>query len=127
MVVARFLIGGVLNTGITYLVYLGLLQVFSYQAAYTGAFVLGIAISYLLNAIFVFRAGMAVGTLIRFPMVYLVQYVVGLGLVAMLVELVDTPSWIAPVIAMLVTVPLTFVLARTIFSAKKNMEASSAS
>lgn len=122
MVFARFLLSGLLNTGITYLLYLGFLQIYPYQIAYTGAFVLGVFISYGLNALFVFRAGVAFGSLIRFPLVYLTQYVLGLVLVTTLVEFVEIPVWMAPFFAMLVTVPLTFVLSKIVFSSKKKME-----
>lgn len=121
MVFARFLLSGVLNTGITYLLYLGFLQIVSYRIAYTAAFVLGIFISYGLNALFVFRAGIAIRSLIRFPLVYLAQYVLGLVLVSILVEFVGIAAWLAPIFAILVTVPLTFVLSRTIFLSEKKM------
>ena len=116
---ARFLISGLLNTGITYLLYLGFLQIVSYRMAYTGAFVLGVFISYGLNAIFVFKAGISIGSMVRFPLIYLVQYVLGLVLIATLVELLAIAAWVAPIFAMLVTVPLTFALSRMIFTAKK--------
>lgn len=119
---ARFLISGALNTGISYLLYLGFLQLFSYRIAYTAAFVLGILISYGLNAVFVFRAKIAIRSLIRFPLVYLVQYVLGMVLVVTLIEFVGVAAWVAPIFAILVTVPLTFVLSRLIFSADKKTE-----
>ena len=119
---ARFLISGALNTGISYLLYLGFLQLFSYRIAYTAAFVLGILISYGLNAVFVFRAKIAIRSLIRFPLVYLVQYVLGMVLVVTLVEFVGVAAWVAPIFAILATVPLTFVLSRLIFSADKKTE-----
>lgn len=119
MVFARFLVSGVLNTGITYLLYLGFLQLFSYQIAYTGAFVLGILISYGLNAVFVFKAKIVFRSLIRFPLVYLAQYVLGIVLVAILVEYAGVAAWIAPIFAILVTVPLTFALSRSIFSTRE--------
>lgn len=127
LVFARFLISGVLNTGITYLLYLGFLQIATYRIAYTAAFVLGIFISYGLNALFVFRAGITLRSLIRFPLVYLAQYVLGLVLMTTLIEFVGIAAWLAPMFVVLVTVPLTFVLSRTIFSSKKKTEVSSAS
>lgn len=122
LVFARFIISGAINTGITYLLYLGFLQIAGYSIAYTAAFVLGVFISYGLNALFVFRAKMAIRSMIRFPAVYLAQYVLGLVLMAALIEFVGVAAWIAPMFVILVTVPLTFILARTIFSSKKKME-----
>lgn len=83
---------------------------------------LGILISYGLNAVFVFRAKIAIRSLIRFPLVYLVQYVLGMVLVVTLIEFVGVAAWVAPIFAILVTVPLTFVLSRLIFSADKKTE-----
>ncbi|RYZ65352.1 MAG: hypothetical protein EOP09_14395, partial [Proteobacteria bacterium] len=45
----RFLFAGGLNTAVTYLMYLGLLQVTSYQISYAIAFVSGIAIIFILS------------------------------------------------------------------------------
>ena len=119
MVFARFLLSGLLNTVITYLLYLGFLQICSYRIAYTMAFVLGVFISYGLNAVFVFRSGVAIRSLIRFPVVYIAQYVLGLVIVASLVEFAEIAAWIAPIFAIIVTVPMTFILSRTIFAFKK--------
>lgn len=119
LIFARFLISGTLNTGITYLLYLGFLQFFSYQIAYTTAFVLGIFVSYGLNAMFVFRVKITARSLIRFPVVYLAQYILGMVLVVMLVEFAGVAAWIAPMFAILVTVPLTFILSGSVFSSDK--------
>jgi putative flippase GtrA len=119
MLLVRFLFSGLLNTGIVYLLYLGFLRIYSYHIAYTGSFVLGILISYGLNAKFVFRSSIAFGSLIRFFAVYLTQYVLGLVLLVILIDFFKIAAWIAPIFTLLITVPLTFVLSRTIFLSKK--------
>ena len=119
MVFARFLIGGILNTGITYLLYFSMLPFFSYKVAYTAAFILGILVSYGLNAVFVFKAKVAIKSMIRFPLIYLVQYALGMVLVTTLVEYIGIAAWLAPMIVIIITVPLTFVLSRLIFTSKK--------
>jgi len=111
----RFLISGVLNTGITYLIYLVVLLAFSYQLAYTVAFILGVVISYGLNANFVFRSGISVGSLIRFPVIYLLQYFLGIVMVAVLIEYGGVAEWLAPVFVLIITVPMTFIFAKKIF------------
>lgn len=125
LVLTRFLISGLLNTGITYFLYLGFLQIYSYRIAYTGAFLSGILTSYGLNAMFVFRSGVALRTLIRFPVVYLVHYVLGLVLVTTLVDFVGIAAWIAPIFSILVSVPLTYILSRMIFLSKKETKVDS--
>lgn len=119
MVFARFLIGGILNTAITYLLYFSLLPFFSYKIAYTAAFILGILVSYGLNALFVFKAKVAIKSMIRFPLIYLIQYLLGMALVTTLIEYVGVATWLAPMIVIVITVPLTFVLSRLIFTSEK--------
>lgn len=123
---ARFLITGLFNTAITYVLYLLFLQFMAYQLAYSVVFVLGILISYVLNAGFVFRARMTLGTLARFPLVYVAQYALGMGLVVVLVEFAGVAAWLAPLCAIAVTVPLTFVLSRFIFTKHKKTEVTDA-
>jgi putative flippase GtrA len=113
-------LSGLLNTGLSYLLYLGLLEVFAFDIAYTGAFVLGILISYALNAKFVFRSNVDMYSLIRFSFFYLVQYFIGLSLLVLLVDYFGVLAHIAPFFAMVVTVPLTYVLSRSVFTKKKN-------
>jgi len=113
---------GLFNTAITYVLYLLFLQLMAYQLAYSLVFVLGILISYVLNAGFVFRTRMTLKTLIRFPLVYGAQYALGMGLVVGLVEVAGLATWLAPLCAIAITVPLTFVFSRYIFTADQKTE-----
>ena len=70
-----FLIGGGLNTALSYGVYLLLVRFVDYQAAYLIAYIAGIFSSYWINSVFVFRTPMTLSGLLKFPLVYLFQYV----------------------------------------------------
>ena len=70
----RFLAAGALNTGLTYMLYLLLLQAFAYAVSYSVAFVVGIGLSYLLNRWFVFQAGGGRRTMALYPLVYVAQH-----------------------------------------------------
>lgn len=115
----RFVIGGIINTGITYLLYFILLSFFSYTTAYTAAFILGILVGYGLNALYVFEAKVAVKSMIRFPFIYLIQYLLGIALVSTLIEYFGVAAWLAPMIVIAITVPITFTLSRLIFGSKQ--------
>lgn len=119
---ARFLVTGLFNTAITYALYLLFLQFMAYQLAYSVVFVLGILISYVLNAGFVFRTRMTLKTLARFPLVYGLQYALGMGLVVVLVEFAGVAAWLAPLCAIAITVPITFLLSKSIFSTTRKTE-----
>lgn len=117
---ARFLAVGLANTGATYLLYLLLLRWFGYRTSYTIAFVAGIFIAYELNRIVVFRAQRSASSMFAVPLIYLLQYGVGLGIVSAAVEWLSVPRPYAPLLSIAVTVPLTFLLNRWAFAGQRN-------
>ena len=112
MEVVRFIVCGVVNTAVTFLMYLSLLWVASYAVAYTLSYVAGIFIAYWLNAKFVFQEPLSVSRALQYPLVYLVQYVLGLALLFLLVELAHLSKVIAPLVVVILTLPVTFFLSR---------------
>lgn len=114
----RFVALGIANSLATYLIYLALLGFIGYALAYTVAYVCGIGISYAANSMLVFRTRMTVRSAATFPLVYVFQYVAGLVIIALLVEVLAVPAWLAPWIATAVLVPASFVLTRFVLSAK---------
>lgn len=89
-----------------------------YSAAYTIEYVTGIAISYYLNSRFVFRQPLQWKKAFQFPLVYVAQYLAGLVLLSLLVELVHIKQEFAPVLVIAATVPLTFILSRLIIKGR---------
>jgi len=111
----RFLISGGVNTGATYGMYLLLLQFMGYKPAYTVAYIFGIVLGFLLNRLFVFQAHRGWRSLVLYPFVYLAQYLVSLAIVWAWVERLHMPASIAPLFAIVITIPLTYVLSRIVF------------
>jgi putative flippase GtrA len=72
-----FLVGGCLNTLLTYGIYLLLNMYMSYQKSYVIAYISGIVFSYLFNAQVVFNVKKSWKGLMAYPLVYLFQYVLG--------------------------------------------------
>ena len=114
----RFLLAGGLNTTVTYLMYLGLLRVTSYQVSYAIAFTCGIAISYALGRVFVFKTHQGYRSVLMLPLVYLVQYAAGAAVVWAWVTLLHQHPMLAPAVAILVTLPLTYLLSKFAFVGK---------
>jgi len=81
----RFLIAGAINTAATYAIYLALLPLLDYTLAYTIAYVTGIVISYLLSTSFVFRVSRTAANMATFPLVYVVQYLLGVATLLLVV------------------------------------------
>ena len=108
----RFIVSGAINTGITYGLYLLLLPLLGYLPAYSAAYVAGILLSYWLNSVFVFGQPMSWRSLVRFPLVYVVQYVLTGVLLWLSVDALGVDKRIALLAAIAVTVPVTFLAAR---------------
>jgi putative flippase GtrA len=114
--VIRFVIAGATTTLASFGLYLLLLPFMPYAAAYSAAFVAGLVLSYLLNSTFVFRASSSARTAALFPLIYLVQYLVGLAVVGLWVDALGLPDTLASVAAIVVTLPITYMLSRSLFS-----------
>lgn len=108
----RFVLVGGANTVATYGLYLLFLRLVSYPKAYTASYAAGILISYYLNAHFVFKERLRLVKALQFPMVYVAQYVAGMALLYILVETAHLSPRLAPIIIVVVTVPLTYFLSR---------------
>lgn len=100
----------------TYALYLVLLHYLDYRTAYGVAFLSGIVLSYALNVRFVFRVRPSWRSAILFPLVYVVQYLVGLGVLQLAVERFGIPREYALLASIAVSVPLSFLLTRVLLT-----------
>ncbi|WP_211264514.1 GtrA family protein [Stenotrophomonas nitritireducens] len=115
----RFLVSGGLNTAITYLIYLLLLQSFGYRIAYSAAYAFGIVFAYLINRIFVFRTHAGLRSMLLFPLVYVAQYLSSMAVLWTWIERLHLPARLGPLVVVAITVPLTYLLSRFVFTRKK--------
>jgi putative flippase GtrA len=110
----RFILVGGANTLAAYAVYLLLLHWVRYELAYAIGYVVGIAIAYALSTTFVFRQPMRKRSAARFPLVYVIQFVISLGLLRLAVEGFAVPRWCALAVSIALTIPITFLLSRAV-------------
>ncbi len=106
----RFLCGGAANTLFSYLLYLGLIRLLPYQAAYLAAYIAGILLAYWLNATLVFKVAMSWKGLLAYPVVYLVQYCLAAVLLELLVRLLGVAPAYAPLLVTAALLPLTYLM-----------------
>lgn len=111
----RFLFVGLTNTVTTYLLYLLLISYISYNIAYSISYVTGILLSYYLNAKFVFHKQMSIKTFMQFPLVYVVQYVINIVFMNLFIEYWQMDTALAPLLVIVLSIPITFVLSKFIF------------
>ncbi|MES2317820.1 MAG: GtrA family protein [Pseudomonadota bacterium] len=108
----RFVLGGVLNTGWSYALYLALRPALGYQRAWLVAYAAGIVFAYWFNASRVFRVALSWRALLQYPLVYLVQYAASALLLHLLVERWGAASAWAPLPVAVLMLPLTFAMSR---------------
>lgn len=107
-----------MNTGLTYLAYLALLHWLTYRWAYSLTYVGGILLSFVLNSRFVFRVPLRRRNLLLYPVVYLVQYILGYAVLYAAVDLAGIAPWLGPAFVLAVTVPVSFLLSRWVLREK---------
>lgn len=107
-----FFIVGVVNTGVYYSLYLGGLHLMQlqYVIAHFTAVIISMAVSFLLNSYFTFHVKPTWKKFFLFPVTQLVNIGVTFLVLFVLVEWLHLNSSIAPLAALVVTVPITFVV-----------------
>jgi putative flippase GtrA len=115
----RFVFAGGLNTVFTYALYLLLLLVTPYTVAYAVSYFAGIPLGYVLNARFVFHQPLRWRTAFQFPLVYVVQFSLGMLFTIVFVDGLGIDASIAAALGTLVTVPVTFLLTRFIIKGRR--------
>jgi putative flippase GtrA len=111
-------IAGGTNTLLGVVAYVLLLPLIHYTTAYTVTYIGGIPVSYYLNSRFVFRQPLHWKKAFQFPLVYVVQYVGGIVLLFLLVEVLHLDKVIANLLSIAFIVPLTFILSRVIIKGR---------
>jgi putative flippase GtrA len=115
----RFLLVGCCNTLASYVVFVLLVGSTGPEVAYTAAYATGLGVAYVLGKCYVFKAPFSFRSLLQFPLVYVVQYVIGLGILKVVAEGFDLPYEFAILVSIVATIPLTFLLSRMVFSKHK--------
>ena len=110
----RFLIAGSTTTGSVYLLYWILLLVMDPRIAYPIASVMGIAMSYTLSTLWVFRRSWTRLGLAAFLLGYGMQTLVAYGVFLLLHAFTPIPPWLIPVLVTILLLPLTFLMNRSL-------------
>ncbi|MDU0203703.1 GtrA family protein [Paenibacillus sp. PFR10] len=115
----KFLIIGALNFLLTYLIYLLMLMRFNYLFSYGFSYLIGIIFSYFMNTFYVFHEKASIKKAMSFPIIYIVQFLFSEVILYFLVEHINNKILsFAPIIIIIVTVPITFLLSKYIIKGK---------
>lgn len=114
----RFVIVGVGNTVNYYIFYLLFLELagIHYLVSHGAATVISMFISYFLNVYFTYQVKPSWKSFFMFPMSQIVNITVQAICLGVLVEFIGISSTLAPLFAMIVTVPITFIVTRRILN-----------
>ena len=115
----RFLLVGGFNTILGYVIYALFLFITPYRVAFTMSYVVGIFSSYYLNSRFAFKTQLTLRKALQYPLVYVVQYVMGIVLITFWVDVVGIPEILGLPFAIIFTIPVTFTLSRLIIKERK--------
>ncbi|WP_441280319.1 GtrA family protein [Tardiphaga sp. 862_B3_N1_1] len=121
-----FIAGGASNTLLTYAIFLSLRLFLDYRLSYLIAFLIGIGYSYVFNAMIVFRAPLSWRSFLAFPLVYVVQICLSMAGMEILVQLLHVSSTFAPLINVILVVPITFALSSRILAKPSERAATAA-
>lgn len=110
----KYLAAGLLNTVLTYGLYLLLLNFLAYGFAYSISYVTGVVASYFLNSIFVFQARVSPRKFFLYPVVYVAHYAFSLLALIVLVRFFEMSEMVAPLVVIALGFPLTYVLTKIV-------------
>ncbi len=109
---ARFVQVGVINTAGTYLLYLVLILFLPYVVAYSIGFVVGVLFSASMNARYSFATRLTGRTLIRFVVIYVINFTLCVQLLIYCVEVIGIHPTIAPLVVLALFTPINFLCSR---------------
>lgn len=119
----RFLLTGGTNTAVSWLLYLVLIWLgMPYPLAYSFAYAFGIVFTYYLNTRWVFKVQMSWRTFLQFPVIYAVQYGLGLAVLVLLVDYMHLKAIYGPPVVTALLMPVTFLLSRLVLKRRAHEE-----
>lgn len=112
---SKFLVVGVINTTVSYLLFITFIQFTNYSAAYSLSYSIGIITSYILNGVWTFNKSISIKGLITYPVVYASQFLSGWIILKVAVETFKISESEAYILALLVSIPVGFLASKVYF------------
>lgn len=114
----RFVVGGGVNTLLSYAIYWILLEWWPYPVAYTISYACGVVSGFAINTYFVFGTRWSWRKLAAFPLVHLANYLAGLAVVWASVRFLGVHERWAALVATAAVLPLNFLLTRLLIKGR---------
>lgn len=110
----KFLGAGLINTIVSYFLYVILVLFINYQISYAISFIFGIILSFILNTKYVFEVEQTIKKFVLFPFVYLVQYLLGAFMMSFIIEIIGINQFFAPLVVTVCLLPISYLLSKKI-------------
>ncbi len=115
----RFGVVGIINTLNYYICFRIMLLCFPFLIAHIIAFIYSALVSYVLSSIFTFKTKMSFKSLVKFPLTYLPNLILSTIGALILVKTGIFSEKYASLLMMIMAIPITYLIAKIIFSSKK--------
>lgn len=111
----KFLTVGAVNTIVSYVTFMMLIEFVNYNVSYSVSYCIGIVTSYILNGSWTFNKSLSIRGLITYPVVYLAQFFSGWVILKVAVEVYNFTESEAYIASMLVSIPVGFLASKLYF------------
>ena len=111
----KFVLVGLTNTIVSWIAFVILNMIFSYQISYVLSYSLGLVVSYILNGKWTFSSGLSYLGLLLYPFAYIFQFAIGYFTMGYLVESFSMTEWLAYTLSLGLSVPVGFICTRRYF------------
>lgn len=108
-----FMISGFLSTLLMYVLYLFFYKITTYQLAYFFSYSISVIALYFMNLV-VFKASMSLDSILKFPLIYAFQYLVGAFTLELFVHQ-GVSILLAPILVFVTLFPITYLFNKLIF------------
>ena len=112
---SKFLTVGVVNTTVSYVTFIILIEFVNYNISYSVSYCIGIITSYILNGSWTFNTSLSLKGLITYPVVYIAQFFSGWVILKVAVEIFKVTESEAYIASLLVSIPVGFLASKLYF------------
>ena len=114
----KFVILGVINTILTYFIYLIFLFLLPYVWAYSVTYLLGLTNTYFLSSYWVFKKKIAIESGMNFLIYCFFNYIANITALWIFIDLIGLSEKIAPLITISLLTPIFYLISKKIFLGK---------
>jgi hypothetical protein len=111
-----YLLLGLINTLLSYLLYLIFLNYFRFELAYSFSFLSTLLLTYYTNIKFVFKVPISFLNSVKYPIFYFLQFIIGYIAIKALINFFSISTLLAPLLYLIISIPLNYLILNKILN-----------